>query len=181
MLIPTTPIPGIESPAVLKPDAPNYFALAWDARSFIDGVLHKNLPRDDVGLAINSAVSRSQDDLHIHIDCVRPDIFDVLHKDQGEIGTHWAPLKQNLFRYDYLAMWVPGERLGSSNPFRLLAEGVPGAAQDMGNRTLVVVGLTRADGRPGFVILTTRLNTQTSDLANGEELLDHSCSIATAR
>jgi CDP-diacylglycerol pyrophosphatase len=181
LLIPTARISGIESPVILQADAPNYFAEAWDARTFIDGVLHRSLPRDDVGLAINSAVSRSQDELHIHIDCVRADVADALHKDRDQIGSTWAPLNRGFLNHSYLAMWVRGEHLGSNSPFRLLADGVPGAATDMGNRTLVVVGLTRSDGTVGFVILADRVNVPTGDLASGEELLDHSCRIASAQ
>jgi hypothetical protein len=48
----------------------------------------------------------------------------------------------------------------------------------MGNRTLVVIGLTRTDGTKGFVILTDRVNKEKGDLANGEELLDDTCRIA---
>jgi CDP-diacylglycerol pyrophosphatase len=73
---------------------------------------------------------------------------------------------------------VSGEHLSPHNPFRLLAEGLPGATQDMGNRTLVVIGLTRTDGAKGFVILVDQVNRERGDLANGEELLDNACQIA---
>ena len=36
LLIPTTRISGIESPILLAPEAPNYFAAAWEARKYID-------------------------------------------------------------------------------------------------------------------------------------------------
>jgi CDP-diacylglycerol pyrophosphatase len=75
-------------------------------------------------------------------------------------------------------MWVSGEHLSPHNPFRLLAEGLPDAARDMGNRTLVVIGLTRTDGTKGFVILEDQVNEESSDLANGEELLDNTCNVA---
>jgi CDP-diacylglycerol pyrophosphatase len=48
----------------------------------------------------------------------------------------------------------------------------------MANRTLVVVGFTRSDGTPGFVLLADQVDGANDDLANGEELLDHSCQIA---
>ena len=75
-------------------------------------------------------------------------------------------------------MWVPGENLSPHNPFSLLAERSPAATRDMGNHTLVVIGLTRADGTKGFGILADQVNKDSGDLANGEELLDHSCHIA---
>lgn len=180
LLIPTAPISGIESPAILAPDAENYFADAWEARSYVSEALHRTLPRDDIGLAINSAASRSQDQLHIHIDCVVAEIPSILRQHESSIGNKWTPLNMPFVSHRYMAIWLPGEHLGSSNPFKLLAEGAPGAANDMGDRTLVVVGSTHADGAAGFVILENEVNRASGDLASGEELLDHSCRIAAA-
>src|ERR1700712_1845327 len=39
LLIPTDRIAGIESPQVLAPDAENYWADAWNARSFVQATL----------------------------------------------------------------------------------------------------------------------------------------------
>ena len=178
LLIPTTRISGIESPIVRGPHATNYFADAWEVRTFINEALHQTLPRDGISLAINSAVSRSQDQLHIHFSCIRADTLEALHKNEGRIGDQWAPLNVSLYGRYYVAMWVPGEHLSPHNPFILLAERLPDAIQDMGNRTLVVVGLTRSDGTKGFVILTDQVNKESGDLANGEELLDNACHIA---
>jgi CDP-diacylglycerol pyrophosphatase len=178
LLISTARISGIESPILLSPNAANYFADAWEARTYIDKALHQTLPRDDIGLAINSAASRTQDQLHIHVDCIRADVREALHQHEASIGNSWAPLNVFLSGRRYMAMWVSGEQLGSNNPFKLLADGVPGAVQDMGNRTLAVIGSTRANGAVGFVILEDEVNRQSGDLAIGEELLDHTCRVA---
>ena len=53
LLIPTARISGIEDPAILASDAVNYWAPAWQARSFVEDRLHKTLPRNAVALAIN--------------------------------------------------------------------------------------------------------------------------------
>jgi CDP-diacylglycerol pyrophosphatase len=179
LLIPTARISGIESPIVRGRNATNYFASAWEARTYINETLRLTLPRDDIGLAINSVVGRSQDQLHIHFSCIHAEVLEALHKNEGRMGNQWAPLNVLLSGHHYMAMWIPGEHLSHSNPFRLLAEKLPNAAPDMGNRTLVVIGLTRAEGTKGFVILTDQVNKKSGDLANGEELLDHSCRIAT--
>jgi CDP-diacylglycerol pyrophosphatase len=178
LLVPTTQISGIESPIVRGPNAMNYFASAWEGRTYIDEALHQTLPRDDIGLAINSAVSRSQDQLHIHFSCIRADVKETLHEHEGNIGDQWAPFNVSLVGHRYTAMWVPGEHLSSHNPIRLLAEGLPDAMRNMGNRTLVVIGLTRSKGTEGFVILEDQVNIEHSDLGIGEELLDNSCRVA---
>ena len=74
LLIPTARITGIESPKVLAPNAANYFSQAWRRRSFFERRLHFRVPREDISLAINSAEGRTQNQLHIHIDCVRPEV-----------------------------------------------------------------------------------------------------------
>jgi CDP-diacylglycerol pyrophosphatase len=178
LLIPTVQISGIESPIVRQANAANYFAFAWEVRTNINEALHRTLPRDEIGLAINSGVSRSQDQLHIHFSCVRSEVVEALHKNEKSIGTLWAPFKIPLFGQHYMAMWVPGEHLSPHNPFRLLAEGLPNSVLNMADRTLVVIGFTRSEGTQGFVLLAGVLNIEKGDLANGEELLDHSCPIA---
>lgn len=180
LLIPTARIPGIESPTILAPDAPNYFADAWEARTYIDQALHKTLPREDVGLAINSAVGRSQDQLHIHVDCVRADVQETLRDKAGSIRERWAPIEMGINGHHYWARWVAGEQLGENNPFRLLAAGLPDAAKDMGDRTLVVIGSSRANGAAGFVILEDQVDRDHGDAGTGEELLDHACALATS-
>ncbi|GLP78181.1 CDP-diacylglycerol diphosphatase [Mycobacterium antarcticum] len=172
LLIPTERSSGIEDPAILAPDAPNYFAAAWRARSFVDERAGVTLPRDWVSLAINSAFARSQDQLHIHVDCLSPDVHDALAAHAAAVGPAWAPFPVPLAGHRYDAVQVGGEDL-DVDPFDLLADGVPGARDDMAARTLVVVGTVAADGRPGFVILTDRADPAAGDLAEGEELQDH--------
>src|SRR5512132_2446095 len=48
----------------------------------------------------------------------------------------------------------------------------------MAAETLVVIGATFDSGRPGFVLLSDRAEMTRGDLAHGEDLLDHTCSIA---
>ena len=87
LLIPTARIDGIESPQIVAADAPNYFADAWRARSFAEQRAGRGLPRDWMSLAINSADARSQDQLHIHIDCVRADVQETLAAHADDIGS----------------------------------------------------------------------------------------------
>ncbi len=176
LLIPTGRTAGIESPDILAPEAPNYFAAAWAARAAMEVVLHHTLPRQDVSLAINSPHARSQEQLHIHIDCLRPDVVTALHADAAAIGPAWAPLPSPLAGHPYRARWLAEADLASSNPFKLLAADVGAAA--MPQQTLVVAGAVSADGQPGFVLLADHVDPATGDRAGGEELQDHECAVA---
>jgi CDP-diacylglycerol pyrophosphatase len=178
LLIPTARISGIESPEILAPDTTNYFAAAWRARSFMEERIGHPVPRDWVSLAINSSLGRTQNQLHIHIDCISIDVHDLLRQHMSEVSMNWAPFPVPLAGHRYSAIAVAGGDLDDTNPFLLLANGEEDARADMGYETLVVVGATLADGRPGFIMLADRANLAVGNRASGEELQDHGCKIA---
>jgi len=178
LVIPTARVPGIESPVLLAPGAPNYFADAWRERGYTERAAGHPLPRGTISLAVNSAFGRSQNQLHIHIDCIGGDVKAALQRQLAAIGDRWTPLPEPLVGHRYLAMGVLGDALDGTNPFALLADSVPGARTAMGEQTLVIVGAEFAGGRPGFVMLTDRVNFATGDRASGEELQDHGCTLA---
>lgn len=177
LLIPTQRIAGIESPALLRHDAPNYFAAAWRERDRVAWAVLRPMPRQSLSLAVNSAFGRSQNQLHIHIDCVRADVRETLWRERAQLGRHWAWLPAPLGGRHYRAMRLDGETLDGRNPFKLLASGVPGARADMGRHTLVVVGMWFDDGGPGFVLLDDRADLARGDRASGEDLQDHDCAL----
>jgi CDP-diacylglycerol pyrophosphatase len=173
LLIPTDRVSGIESAAIFAPDAPNYWAAAWAARRFMAERAGRPLARADVSLAVNSALGRSQDQLHIHIDCVAPDVRETLRASQSALGPRWTPLGTLLKGHRYRARRLDGADL-ALDPFALLAEDADAKAH-MGDETLVVLGWEFADGEPGFILLADRAGFIAGDRASGEELQDHDC------
>ncbi len=176
LLIPTAKVTGIEDPAILATGAPNYFAAAWQSHAMVSQRAGQTLPRDDIGLAINSAYGRTQNQLHIHIDCLRADVLAAVRAHAAAVGAGWAPFPVTLLDHSYIARRVASADLSDTNPFTLLADGVPGARADMGHWTLVAAPTTIA-GTPGFVLLADQTDTATMDRASGEELQDHDCVI----
>ena len=179
LLIPTTRVGGIESPEILAPDAPDYWGEAWAARHLVEGRAGHDLPRDVLSLAINAVTGRTQDQLHIHIDCVRPDIRDALHAALPAIGATWSPVPGGLAGHPYRAMRVDQAELAGVDPFRLLHDDKTAAA-DMAHETLVVVGAQFANGKGGFILLADQADLLRGDRGSGEELQDHSCAVARA-
>ena len=177
LVIPTTRVTGIESPALLDPAAPNYWADAWKARHEVEQLAHREIPREDIALAVNSIYGRSQDQLHIHVDCIRPDVRDALNTVMDRIGPQWTRLDISLAGHRYKAMRIAGEDLGDANPFRLLADGDSTARADMGVETLVLAGVVFADGAPGFILLSDHADPSMHDPAAGESLMDHGCQV----
>ncbi|MGO4685470.1 CDP-diacylglycerol diphosphatase [Hyphomicrobium sp. 2TAF46] len=178
LAMPTRAITGVESPALGAGDAPDLFGAAWDARRLVFERLGKELPRDGVGLAINSAWARSQDQAHIHVDCLRPDVRDVLAKRVAGIASGWMPEPIVLSDRPYKVLRIDGADLGGRNPFKLVAEGLREARDNMGRTTIVVVGESFANATPGFLVLVDFADTVRGDVGHGEDLLDHACSLA---
>ena len=170
LLIPTTRITGIEDPALLAPGTPNYFAHAWQARHDVEARVGHPLPRSAIALAINPPGNRSQGQLHIHVDCIRPDIRNALRN--AAPGPAWTMLPEPLEGQRYLAMRLDGDAL-VQDPIRLLADGVPGARGAMAGYTLVVAG---TDAPQGFILLAGRIGLDGP--GHGEDLQDHACAIA---
>jgi CDP-diacylglycerol pyrophosphatase len=179
LLMPTARVSGIESASILAPSAPNCFAEAWEARHFVEGRARQHLPRNAIGLAINSATGRTQNQLHIHVDCMRLDVIAALREHANAIGAQWAKLPVALAGHDYMAMRLAQPELGTINPFVLLADGVPGARADMAHQTLVLAG-DNFQGQDGFVLLAGHATPAKGNWGVGEQLQDHACAAATA-
>jgi CDP-diacylglycerol pyrophosphatase len=170
LLIPTQTMAGIESGELLDPDTPNYFAEAWHARDLIAKYVGHDVPRTAIGLAVNTARSRTQNQFHVHIECLRQDVFDSLRTSAERVTDVWSPI--NVAGSTYEALRIMGDGLDGSNPFELLADLKPDVRHHMGDYTLLVAGMQFKNG-PGFIALTGTGPT-------GELLLDSSCAAAGA-
>jgi CDP-diacylglycerol pyrophosphatase len=120
-------------------------------------------------------VARSQNQLHIHIDCLRADVHQSLAQHAGSIGPTWAPFAVPLAGAPYSAIRISD--LNGINGFQLLADSLPGAREDMSRRTLVVVG---SPSGSGFVVLAGQADAAAGDEGSGEDLQDHSLCAAPA-
>ena len=175
LAIPLKRLTGVEDPAVLAPETPNYFAYAWRERAEMEKLLKHPLPREAVGVSVNSYHSRSQDQLHLHVDCMDKAVAAELSSHLDALDETFRPMTIKLNGRVYWARKIDGAELGDRSPFRMLAEGIEGAKEKMGAWTLILVGATR-NGAPGFVLLADQ-----ADMFGGghaEDLQDHDCKIA---
>jgi len=168
LLIPTQTMAGIDSAELLDSDTPNYFAQAWDARDLITAYVGHAVPRTAVGLAVNTARSRTQDQFHIHIECLRQDVIASLRAGMDGLGNEWTALQ--VADSPFQAQKIMGDELEGTNPFELLANLKPDVRQHMSDYTLLVAGM-QFKGGPGFIVLTGTGLT-------GELLLDSTCAAA---
>lgn len=178
LLLPTARISGVESPELLQPGAPNFFAQAWHARDLLDQLNGRPLPREAVSLTLNPVRRRSQDQFHIHISCIRPDLQARLQSAEADLRPDWSPLPGGWHGHNWLVRRVDGDRLDGVNPIADIAAHVPGASADMGAMGIGVVAMSFKDGRPGFVLMATRRDDgdPTSGIAE-HDIQEHDCSV----
>ena len=174
LLIPTARVTGIEDPAVLAEDAPDWFAAAWDARRLVTARLGHDLPRGNVSLAVNAPTARSQEQLHVHVDCLRANVAASLAAMAPRIGAGWAPLPGSLPEPGAHWMAMQARSLEGVRPFAALADGL-GARGSMGEWTLVVTGSDV--GGPGFLLLAEHVDLAAGERGSGELLQDHGCAV----
>ena len=173
LLMPGYRINGMESPLLLKSGTPNFFWLAWQARSFMSQKYGQEIPDKAVSLAINSVTGRTQNHFHIHISCLRPDVRTQLDDNLAKIGTRWLPLPGGLRGHQYLARRVTESELVQRSPFMMLAEEVPDAREHMGSYALAMA----RQSDDSFVLLATQRDLLSLNLASAEEIQDHQCQI----
>ncbi|MGC6389963.1 CDP-diacylglycerol diphosphatase [Ewingella sp. S1.OA.A_B6] len=173
LLMPTAKITGMESPALLEENTPNYFSQAWDARHYMADKYGKAIDDSNVSLAINSQYGRSQNQLHIHISCLLPAVKETLAKDAGQVGYRWQALPDQLVGHTYLARKIDSAELNQKGAFRLLAEGVPQAQERMGHFGMAMVSLSGGH----FLLLASERNLLKLNNASTEEIQDHDCAV----
>jgi len=173
LLIPVEKLTGIESPRLLEDNTANFFNDAWQARRYLAEKRGAPIPDSALSLAINSVSGRTQNQLHIHISCLRPEVRKQLDDAMGAIDVHWRALPTAVQGHAYLAKRISAAELAAQSPFLMLAREVPAAAGQMGDYGLALAQL--ADG--SYVLLAVERNLLHLNMASAEEIQDHSCAI----
>ncbi len=178
LVVPTTRLVGIEAAALQQPEAAAYWQSALAVRSLVVEATKGRVHIEDVGLAINSRNGRTQDQLHIHVDCARPEVLTALRQHDAEFGSTWKPLDflQSLhFLHEhqrFFGVEIASDRIGTSNIFKRLTH-LPSYEGDLSKVGVAVFSSPPSASRQGFyVIAALGHNSQ------AEDLLDHACSLA---
>lgn len=171
LLMPLAKITGIESPLLLNATTADFFTLAWQSRAQLSA-LH-GAPIDDraLSLTINSEYGRTQNQLHIHISCLRPDVRQTLDGLTPMLSARWQTVTLRQHAYQIRTL-TPAE-LTQESLFIRVADEIAGARAAMGKYGLALAAL--GDGR--LVVMAVERDWLRLNQASAEELQDHSCSI----
>lgn len=158
LIVPTFQVTGIEDPKAWKPPVADFWKYGWDQAKHYVGK-----PAEDTGLAINSIAGRDQNQLHIHISCVKKAVRDKLKT--ANIPATWKLQAVTLENHEYDAIKVASL---DKSPFLVLQE-LGEAKRHMGDQSLAVVGASGG----GYYLLDSYTTKGTKGEA--EELLDEKC------
>src|SRR5690348_12913583 len=129
LVVPIDRVTGIESPVLQRADASASWRAALDARRYVTDALGGRIPLSEVALAVNSSVGRSQDQLHLHLDCMKPAVRAAVQRHAPLFTARWTPLKVPLEGARYYGLKVPASQADEFNPFASL-NNLPGARRD---------------------------------------------------
>jgi CDP-diacylglycerol pyrophosphatase len=165
LLIPVAPVTGIEDSQVFSAPFLDLWESAW-----LWSKKYPGKPRSRTGIAMNSIIGRSQNQLHLHISCVLPGVAKTLAR--TKIPTNPAlptPIKLGPQQNTYWAVAVP--TLGGKNsPFEIVRGIAQANKSDIKDQSILVVGSQKGDR---YYILDTAANG--TNLGQSEELLDQTC------
>ena len=162
ILTPLKAIRGLEDPQLQAPDTPNYFALAYGARRWVEA------PAGRTALAVNSRLARSQDQLHVHIGCLSPEFAGRLTG--GALGPragewfHAGEMAPGLELWTYRG----GRDLAALAPFRM-ARALVGDDKALARTTLAVVET------PGDFVVVAMRSRPGGWYAAAEDVVDGRC------
>ena len=169
VLVPSRRITGAEDAWLTTPEAPNYFAAAWEARRFVTGADERN-----AAVAVNSALQRSQDQLHFHIGCLDPDLARLIDLEGAKARPReWSRALARSFGADLWIYRTGVDALTDVNPFRLASDGPAASARDR-LRTMIGIARPAIAGRREFVILASRSHGG-SPSVTAEQVVDSAC------
>ena len=176
IVTPLIPVVGIEDPALRRAATPNYVEIAWRERREIAAHAARPLAWDEMGLAINSRIGRSQDQLHIHVACVYPATRATLRRVGRSIpADRWVDVPAPLEGLPYRAIRLETPDLAHVNIIDLAARGLGIAPPDMFNLSLALLGAEFDDGTRGFYLLADVDKPGHDYPAHAEWLLDADC------
>lgn len=171
LLMPVAKISGIESPRLLDSHTANFFSLAWHERHLLSEKNQSPVKDSDLAMTINSVRGRTQNQLHIHMSCLRPDIARQMAALMPDLSPRWQ--QYTLRSHPYLIRTLTPEELDQQSVFLRVAQELPGAAEHMGDYGLALTELP--DGQ--LVLLALRTQLLTGNTGSAEELQDHRCEI----
>lgn len=174
LLMPTFPVAGLESTVLDAPATPPFMAIAWAERGRIAKEAGFLISDEDMSLAINSRLGRSQNHLHIHISCLHASVKESLARQADGITVQWSQLPEPIMGKDYFARRIASTGLEQENAIVILNDFLRSEGRLPGSFGLAMAHLADGD----FVLLAKGNSLFPYDLGSTGRLQDFTCAIA---
>ncbi|HKN26877.1 MAG TPA: CDP-diacylglycerol diphosphatase [Roseiarcus sp.] len=178
ILAPTRKAAGIEDPWLQSREAPNYFDAAWRARPLLKGPDGRPPAPGDFALAVNSALTRSQDQFHIHLGCLAPRVRRSLAvlAPRLPVGV-WTRVGLSIAGSSFWALRTGKEDGAGVEPIRLAAEAM--GQMNLARMTILVAEVRIAESEESLILATYAGGSRSLGQASAESMLDPACSGAS--
>ncbi|WP_244479669.1 CDP-diacylglycerol diphosphatase [Methylobacterium sp. Leaf111] len=174
VVMPTAPVAGLEAPQLQQAAGNVYWKAALAARSYVLSALGGRLPVEQIGVAVNAENGRTQDQLHIHLDCIKPTVEAALRRYAPHLRATWTAFAVRLEWSYFMARRIDAAEVDSFNPFAALMQ-LPGRNPDLRTTSFAVFAASPDDPNKGYYMLAYQ-----APKAHAEMLLDHGCATAPA-
>lgn len=166
LIIPSIKMTGIEDSQTLNTPTLDIWQYGWT-----ESLKMRKFDESNLGLAINSRQGRDQDQLHIHMSCVKSGVFKALEgvkvsSDPKSPTKLQLPPNNNNYEAVLLKSLV-----GNSSPFKILRQLPHVNAQNISEQSVAIV---KGRDPQTFVFLNTYAHDK--DQGEAEELLNQTCS-----
>ncbi|WER48472.1 CDP-diacylglycerol diphosphatase [Cupriavidus sp. WKF15] len=173
LVIPDHKVTGVDDPALWESGTGNQWAFGWEARDIVSKAIGKRVPDNLVGLAVNSRASRSQDQLHIHLDCIGEAARAFIADHAGQASEGWAE-----FRFQgkpVRAVLIPSsDDTLRFNAFDAVRTSLPQTGR-VTDRGVFVTYVSRQDGRSGFLVVDQPVDAASGSTGHASDFLDRAC------
>lgn len=169
LVIPDHAVSGVEDARVWTGTRANGWAFGWEERQIVAKAVGKPLPDTLIGLAVNSRGSRSQDQLHIHLDCISGAAQKFLN--QSGISPAWG-------EFTFAGKRVRAKRVPADqpvlafNPFDEVHRETAGTSGDTQDR-----GIFLAYAGGGFVVVDEPVALAPANNGHASDFLDRGCKL----
>lgn len=173
LVMPAEAIPGLEDPRLQAAPYGSLWAEALATRPLVSEGAGFAIPDALIGLAVNADRVRSQDQLHIHVECIRPRYLQSIRAQAAGLGRDGATKSLIVAGEYFVARRIGREDVEQGNLFALLASESPASAGLSGLGALLVsdeASPQSSGADDGMLLLAAPRQERTV-----EKLLDHGC------
>lgn len=174
VVVPTARVVGIEAGIAGAGDGGVAARAAWRERAAVDPA-GRGAGWSWTGIAVNSALTRSQDQLHVHVGCVAPSVRAGLAARLGDIPEgRWLRAGFVIDGHPFWARRATAAELAGADLVAMVGE-VGDLARAPGRAVFAAVGV--GDGRDGDAVLLAGESDPRLDRGQftSEHLLDYGC------